>query len=523
MTTPTSGLPERGSKSRPNILVVSDLHLGEDLAPGISETAARDVYVAEQSLIEFLRHYTRQRADGRPWRLVINGDMADFMSICIAPGEARLGADGGVVRPEERDHGLGRRAAVSRVKMEDIVTRHHGVVDAMARFLAVGNRIDIITGNHDTELVWPEVQAVLRDAVVATWRTLPSTLTVGAVSAEAIGERLQFHPWFVHEPGVAWIEHGHQYDECCSYEYGLAPVDPKSGELVTNVDFAGLRYVSNVVPGVDPHGAEEWSFGGYLRLAAGMGWRGALRLARGYYLFSRTLIAEWRVHSSLKLRRVRLAEQDARMQDVATSSGLPVRTLEAIADLRRTPVIGNLWRLMRVLMLDKCALMIGAVIAMIAMVIALPLWGALLGAAATMVGVHFTGRWLDRGRSVLPSLPLSLVPERILKYVDARFVVFGHTHDPVAQSLGDGRWYFNSGTRMPAMRPGLLRSFTHVIIRHTQDGATAGLYQWRDGKSRAFTPGWAPLDHRERDVTPALGLRARPASEPPVAASIRAA
>ena len=46
------------------------------------------------------------------------------------------------------------------------------------------------------------------------------------------------------------------------------------------------------------------------------------------------------------------------------------------------------------------------------------------------------------------------------------------------------------------MRPGLLRSFTHVIIRHGRDGtaggATGGLYQWRDGKSRAFTPGWAP-------------------------------
>ena len=496
---------------RPNILVISDLHLGEDLAPGISATGARDVEVAEQSLIEFLRHYTRQRADGRAWRLVINGDMADFMSICIAPGDARLGSDGGAQRAEERDHGLGRRAAVSRVKMEDVVQRHRGVVDAMAHFLAVGNQIDIITGNHDAELAWPEVQRVLRDAVVNAWRALPAAATVGAASAQVIGDRLQFHPWFVHEPGVAWIEHGHQYDECCSFEYGLAPVDPKTGEIVTNVDFAGLRYISNVIPGVDPHGTEEWDLGGYLRLAIGMGLRGALRLGRGYYLFSRSLIAEWRVHSSIKLRRVRRTVQETRLAELAKSSRLPLRTLEALADLRRTPVIGNLFRLMRVLMLHKFVLGVVALITMIALFITMPFGWAMLGTAAVLACVHFTGQWLDQGRSVLPSLPLSLVPERILRHVDARFVVFGHTHDPVAQPLGDGRWYFNSGTWMPAMRPGLLRSFTHVIIRHTQAGAVAGLYQWRDGKSRDFTPGWAPEGIVQ---APALGERPRPVSEP---------
>jgi hypothetical protein len=75
----------------------------------------------------------------------------------------------------------------------------------------------------------------------------------------------------------------------------------------------------------------------------------------------------------------------------------------------------------------------------------------------------------------------------------------------VAESIGDGRVYFNTGTWLPLMRPGLLRSFTHVIIQHSASGPTAGLYQWRDGASRAFTPGWVPL---------LAQARARRASEP---------
>jgi hypothetical protein len=63
------------------------------------------------------------------------------------------------------------------------------------------------------------------------------------------------------------------------------------------------------------------------------------------------------------------------------------------------------------------------------------------------------------------------------------FVVFGHSHNPVALPLDNGGWYFNTGTWLAAEKPGLLRAFTHVMIRHAEDGLRGALCQWRDGKS----------------------------------------
>ena len=65
--------------------------------------------------------------------------------------------------------------------------------------------------------------------------------------------------------------------------------------------------------------------------------------------------------------------------------------------------------------------------------------------------------------------------------------MFGHTHDPRWQPLRGGGVYINSGTWLPATRPGLRRSFTHVLIQ-----PRAGLLplvelrQWRDGTSQPF-------------------------------------
>src|SRR5437870_4279323 len=77
---------DNGTDSGCNVVVVSDVHLGEDLLPGASARAARDVALAETALADFTRHLTRSRMDGRPWRLVVNGDMLDLMVVPDARG-----------------------------------------------------------------------------------------------------------------------------------------------------------------------------------------------------------------------------------------------------------------------------------------------------------------------------------------------------------------------------------------------------------------------------------------------------
>ena len=43
--------------------------------------------LVERELVAFFEHYSRRRQDGLPWRLVINGDMVDFISVCLSPAE----------------------------------------------------------------------------------------------------------------------------------------------------------------------------------------------------------------------------------------------------------------------------------------------------------------------------------------------------------------------------------------------------------------------------------------------------
>ncbi|HSS01010.1 MAG TPA: hypothetical protein VLM79_28330, partial [Kofleriaceae bacterium] len=86
-----------------NILVVSDLHFGEELLPGASLERRRAVELGSSAFREFLRYHTVRRRDGRPWRLVIAGDLFDFMSVVISGTKERPAKTA-----DERRFGLSR-------------------------------------------------------------------------------------------------------------------------------------------------------------------------------------------------------------------------------------------------------------------------------------------------------------------------------------------------------------------------------------------------------------------------------
>ncbi|MEP6866322.1 MAG: hypothetical protein ABJE66_37230, partial [Deltaproteobacteria bacterium] len=83
-----------------NLLVVSDLHFGEELLPGAAEERCEAVSLGAAAFCAFLRYQSVRRIGGRPWRLVIAGDLFDFMSVVI-PGSTALPAKS----PDERRHG----------------------------------------------------------------------------------------------------------------------------------------------------------------------------------------------------------------------------------------------------------------------------------------------------------------------------------------------------------------------------------------------------------------------------------
>jgi UDP-2,3-diacylglucosamine pyrophosphatase LpxH len=452
-----------------NILVVSDLHFGEELLPGASLERRRAIELGANAFREFLRYHAVRRRDGRPWRLVIAGDLFDFMSVMI-PGTK----DRPAKTADERRFGLGRgvKSGVERMKL--ICEAQRPLLADLVRFAAAGHLVDIIVGNHDVELLAPEVSAEL----------MRHFQEAGA-SARAL-ENIKVVPWFVYVPGVAWIEHGHVYDEGCSFEFNLAPMDPKDGNLIFNADYAAVRYLGTAVPEIDPHGVESWSFWGYLQYAMGNGFRSGSRLWIAYARFVGSLFSARRLHKSFKRRDRRRREHRTRLADVAAAGGITTENAYAIDRLARAPLTASMRRLGRLLMLDRFGLIFGIVVAVVLMLILLPFWWAVVGSVAALCVAMGISKWLG-DHLVTSQLPMRAIPQRIRKLVDAPVVVFGHTHDPRWQPLRSGGLYVNAGTWLPATRPGLRRSFTHVMIQPRTDGPPlVELRQWREGTSQPF-------------------------------------
>ncbi|MCP4448826.1 MAG: hypothetical protein GY811_26355 [Myxococcales bacterium] len=501
-----------------NTLVISDLHLGEDLSPSAGEANTLHIDIVERQLISFLRYYARRREDGRPWRLIVNGDMVDFVSIAIFPDHPDFAGHNASV--EEQEFGLKRSPSVAIAKMQAVTKRHLGVFRAMARFLSRGNRVEILSGNHDTEFHWKGTQDAFCAGLATAWKGMPESRRPGAVSPEEIVVGVSFHPWFFFEPGVLWVEHGHQYDECCSLRHQLYPRRPESDEIVTNVDSAGVRFVTSYVAEAEAQNMDMWSFGGYLRFAFGLGLRGSMRLAFGYYSFAKTLLTVWRAESKRGPagQKIRQAHE-GRLVALADTWAMPLGDVNKLDDLARKPVVNQFGKLASVLMLDKIAFYgLGIFLALLSLVLfsgAL----ALLGIVAGGVVGGGLSLWSSRGREVDATATMELNSERILGIVDAKFVTLGHTHEPVARQLDSGSWYFNTGTWVPTGKPGLLRCFTHLVVHHRASGPEAQLCQWRDGASRAFTPSWragaieSPVERHSRTGADRPAVIASPLSE----------
>ena len=239
--------------------------------------------------------------------------MVDFMSVMILP-EAEERDD-----EEDRLYGLGFGERQSQKKMERVIARHQGVFKRLGEFVGAGNDLVIVVGNHDVEFHYPSVQRTLVE-----WL---SGLTLGmgadeAARAEFAG-RVSFCPWFYYQEDLIYIEHGHQYDEYCSFDYLLHPVATppparkrkpsstkppalnKKSRIALSVAHAGMRYFANQIPDYDPHTAESWSFCDYMKWAWTQGLRGAVRMAYTYGLLVWRLVELW---YELPRRRRRAAQ-----------------------------------------------------------------------------------------------------------------------------------------------------------------------------------------------------------------------
>lgn len=468
-----------------DLAIVSDTHLSAGYDRQGGTFARNEDFFYDDAFGRFVDHLlTRGRAEGRSWRLVLLGDVVDFLQVDLA------------------DESPGVTAAETGVRRLDaVIAGHPGFFAALGRLLAAGHRLDLVVGNHDVDFVWPGVHERLRRLLVAH---------AGADAAE----RFVVHPWLFYLPGVVYAEHGHQYDPLNAFLTPLAPflpADPSLIELPLGSFF--VRYLFNQVERVDPFADNVKPATRYL------GWA-----LRNHPL---TVITTLDAHLRLflgALRKMsdqapadraarRAAYRDAVLRPAAAAIGLPPDTLVAIDDLAAVPALQDPWEQLKALVLEP----LGPAAALLASGVAawrvarrLPPGGRAAAALLTTVGLHtwreggFRRPATDPGGSLLSAA--RAIDDR-LRAVDRAVpaYVFGHTHavanvplvppaaaGPADPSATDTPRYLNCGTWTPIVPDaynlvGARERFSFVEL--TRDlwhpSVRARLMLWNDLAGRA--------------------------------------
>jgi UDP-2,3-diacylglucosamine pyrophosphatase LpxH len=151
-------------------VVISDLHFG-DRGP-------LEDFVYEEEFINFLDYLAgNSQGKNQGVELVINGDFIEFLQVPPLGG---------------RDLNSG----ISKIKT--VLSKHKKAFKKLGAFIAAGNQVRIIQGNHDIELNFPEVRELMADAIAGKDHELKKGLI--------------FHPTLSYMPPGVYIEHGNQYD-----------------------------------------------------------------------------------------------------------------------------------------------------------------------------------------------------------------------------------------------------------------------------------------------------------------------
>lgn len=195
------------------IYSISDIEMGRG---DITDDFSDDVRVAE-----FLEDIKAQNKDEKV-TLVLNGDIFDFLKMCY-----------------ENEYPRYITQEISFWKLEQTFQNHQKVFQALREFLAdPRHRIHFVIGNHDADLIWPALQARLK---------------------EKLGneDRVTFDYWFKHKDLHA--EHGHLQDPFFRHNT-KKPIISFRGKKILNLPWGSYACFSHLVQLKKKYPKEECMF-----------------------------------------------------------------------------------------------------------------------------------------------------------------------------------------------------------------------------------------------------------------------
>ncbi len=449
-----------------NLLIVSDLHLSEGLDSASGKFSRLEDFLFDDAFARFLRYHEgvrrQPRFGGRPWMLIINGDLFDFLQVVSLPREGRLlriikGLERRKeLRLNERDYGLGTTAEESEWKLKQIARGHRRFFAALGWFVAHGNHVAVVKGNHDVELHWPMVQERVITEVGRAYTRERLMLDDGPpVTSEEFQARIHFYPWFYYEPGRVYAEHGGQYEAANHFRDYLNPAlpeDPEHIELPWGSLF--VRYLFNKVEDVHPFADNVKPITRYLGWAFRKDPIGTIEI-----LVTRSMVflrAFWNVAR----KTVTSALHDAGGPGQPGQPGpvpLPPDVAEKIATLAQQRVDASWQEWIGSAVQGLLSLLMTLITVTFVVLAGLTLTGGLSWLTVVYLGAatlaYFLRRGLKRNFAYLFESDYLLHAarglEQILKPAPVvRYIVLSHSHQAALERL-EQTWYVNTGAWVP--------------------------------------------------------------------------
>ncbi|HET6343888.1 MAG TPA: hypothetical protein VFH51_03100, partial [Myxococcota bacterium] len=402
------------------------------------------------------------------FKLIFNGDTFDLLR--IEPDPQQMPAT-----KQERRFGPAHTPAQAARTVAQIMQGHPGFVRGVAQVLNAGFEVIMLPGNHDIEVQWEPVQQEIRKAVMDKIKE-----RYGEAAMQTAQPLLRFEPWFYHEPGRVWIEHGCQYDPENSFRYllrgNLAHLPDNLHEMEHDMPLGNFfqRYLYNAfghITFIVPSTRANLRYVKWLMLHEP---QILLRVAFVHLPFVFQVLRRLQQQADKVTRRALQQAHDGTLAEVADKSGLGLRLLaidqlkevraDAVTAMRSlgwqifkligsvtlfTLLVAGLWFL-GFYSINELRLGVGPKALLF-------LFMDFLIAATTAGGVLYAT--LGNAADVSPR-PLRRAAQRIAAILDTPIVSFGHSHDEELWRLerpsGGPGWYCNTGTWIAV--------FTHDVL-----------------------------------------------------------
>jgi UDP-2,3-diacylglucosamine pyrophosphatase LpxH len=489
-----SAVSPEGVAQLSELVVVSDLHLGRGFDPETKRWHGLEAFFYDEDFRAFAEWLCRDAAERSvPLALVLNGDIIDLLR--IEPEAPPDGASG-----LERRFGPPVTPEVAARMVRDILHGHAAFADALAAVVAAGHEVVILPGNHDLELQWEPVQEELRRAVAGR-------LSAHGAPGAAV-QRLRFEPWFFHERGRIWIEHGCQYDPENAFRFPLRrrlASSPHAGTVAERDMPLGnffQKYLYNAFGSITfivPSSRANYR---YFRFLLANQPRLLLSVVRSHGRFLIQLLRRLARPPAASWQREAERCHDAEMAEIAERSGLGERLREVDA---LKYVGADAARAASGILRQTAKLASGAALVILAAMLVWALawravdalrvgfgWKTLLSLVLYIVfgavGLAALIASVLRIPADEPPRPLATAAERIAEIVGVPLVAFGHTHEETVtrtRRQGGGGWYFNTGTWIAVFTHDVLMprervQYTFLRVR----GCEGELLQWSPGRNR---------------------------------------